>query len=372
MITRTLEKNIRSCLNRGKIIIIYWPRQVGKTTLAKKLMEGHTRPVYITCDDPTVVQALTNKSAIELYQYIWTDGLVVIDEAQRVPNIWLSLKLLIDQYPNLQIIATGSSSFELSQKVSEPLTGRKYEFMLYPLSIEELQSQYSNPEITWQLNTRIIKGMYPEIALHDHNTDLKTLASSYLFKDILEHQQLKNPGLLKSLLQALALQVWSEVSYQELSQLLWVDKNTIQRYIELLEKSFIVFTLPSLSRNQRNELKRAKKIYFYDTGLRNAVINNLNEPALRDDMGKLRENYSIMEIIKSYHNHDQTPNFYFWRTTQQQEIDLIVEQWWVLYAYECKRWNKKSSLPTSFAQAYPNHQYNIISPNNLIQHTTTR
>jgi len=183
-------------------------------------MSHYRKPVYINCDDPTVVQALTHKSASELYQYLGTDDMVVIDEAQRVTNIGLSLKLLIDQYPHLQIIATGSSSFELSQQISEPLTGRKYEFMLYPLSIQELQSQYTNPEIISQLNTRVITGMYPNIVTHNDLVDLKSLASSYLFKDILEHQQIKNPQLLTRLLQALALQISSEVSYTELAQLL--------------------------------------------------------------------------------------------------------------------------------------------------------
>jgi len=367
MFDRTIESAIIGRLNKNKIIIIYWPRQVGKTTLAKKLMSHYRKPVYINCDDPTVVQALTHKSASELYQYLGTDDMVVIDEAQRVTNIGLSLKLLIDQYPHLQIIATGSSSFELSQQISEPLTGRKYEFMLYPLSIQELQSQYTNPEIISQLNTRVITGMYPNIVTHNDLVDLKSLASSYLFKDILEHQQIKNPQLLTRLLQALALQISSEVSYTELAQLLWVDKNTIQRYIELLEKAFIVFTLPSLNRNQRNELKKAKKIYFYDVWLRNAVINNFNKPALRDDIGKIRENFVIMEIIKTLQNHEWMYNYYFWRTTSQQEIDFIAEWWWTIHAYECKRSPKKlASLPTSFANSYPNHTFTVINPDNLL------
>ena len=366
MFIRTIEKSIRSRLWQWKIIIIYGPRQVGKTTLVKKIMDDYHDGVYVTCDDPTVVSALTNKSASQLRDYFGNTNFIVIDEAQRVSTIGISLKLLIDTYPELQIIVTWSSSFELSQKVSEPLTGRKYEFMLYPLSLWELSSQYSRPQIQGQLQTRLIKGMYPSIVMNNDSVDLKTLTSSYLFKDILEHQNIRNPQLLLSLLQALALQLWSEVSYTELWQLLWVDKVTIQRYIELLEKSFVIFSLPSLSRNMRNELKRAKKIYFYDVGMRNTLINNLNEPNIRDDMGKIRENFVIMEIIKKYANVWDIHNYYFWRTHTQQEIDFITEAWGILACYECKRWKKWWALPASFAQAYPGSDFTIVNPENIL------
>jgi hypothetical protein len=216
MFDRTITSQISQDLNKHKVLIIYGPRQVGKTTLSKYLISTIPHSVYVTCDDPLVVSSLTSKSALELRSFFGQTSTIVIDEAQRVPNIGISLKLLFDSYPDLHIIATGSSSFELSQKINEPLTGRKYEYMLYPLSLSELASQYSMPDLRSQLPLRMIYGMYPEIVLSHDQKDLTTLASSYLFKDILEHQQIRNPQLLTSLLQALALQIGSEVSYTEL------------------------------------------------------------------------------------------------------------------------------------------------------------
>ena len=284
--------------------------------------------LYINCDELDIKDALTNKTSTELKYFIGNRKLVIIDEAQRVKNIGLTLKLLADNFPNIQIIATGSSSFELSNSVIEPLTGRKLEFYLYPLSAGELKTIYSDLEINRLLENLIIYGMYPEIVLDGDNREvsLKELARSYSYKDISTYQNIKNHDALIKLLQALALQAGSEVSYNELSNLLGIDKKTVENYIQILEKAFIIFRLTSFNTNKRNELKRLRKIYFYDTGIRNALINNLNPLNLRQDTGALWENYIISERIKFLKNSGMDRRSYFWRTLIKQEVDYIEEE----------------------------------------------
>ena len=291
-------------------------------------------------------------TSTELRALIGSRTLVVIDEAQRVRNIGLTLKLLVDAYANLQIIATGSSSFELSNHIAEPLTGRKVEFHLYPLAVAELLTQETPLESARLLERRLRYGAYPGVVTSDDPAEtILELANSYLFRDALEYQAVKNPDLLRRLLQALALQIGSEVSYNELAQLIGIDRATIERYVALLEKAFIIFHLPPFSRNLRKELARLRKVYFYDLGIRNTLINNFNPLALRNDIGALWENFFISERLKFNHNRRRHVNPYFWRTYDRAELDYLEEAEGQLLGFECKwtatRWRagQLRSLP---------------------------
>lgn len=354
-------------LFKGKIVIIYGARQVGKTTLVKEILKKYSESSsYFNCDEIDVRQALTDKTSTELKAFLGNYKLIVLDEAQRVKNMGLTLKLMIDNFPDTQIVATGSSSFDLSNKISEPLTGRKIEFFLYPLSMEELASIYSELEIDRILERRMIFGMYPEIIKDESGVEnqLKILAQSYAYKDVLQYQNIKNPEVLEKLLQALALQIGNEVSYNELANMIGVDKNTVASYIRILEQAFIIFRLGPLSRNLRNELKRLRKIYFYDTGIRNALINNLNPSHLRQDWGALWENFIASERIKYCNNNRRDTNRYFWRTQQKQEIDYIEEYKGVLGGYEFKWKKDRFKVPQVFLKAYPGSNVSLINKDN--------
>ncbi len=368
MIPRLLFSTICDSFFQGKVIILYGPRQVGKTTLCRHIMTQYPGSRYFTCDEPDVRDALTNKTSIQLKMFLGDAPLIILDEAQRVKNIGLSLKLLIDQFPALQIVATGSSSFELANEIVEPLTGRKVEFYLLGISVGEYVSYTSLLDMNRTLERRLIYGMYPDILLTEGpliQDLLKELSSSYLYRDVLMMGSLKNPDLLEKLLQALALQLGNEVSYTELAQLLGVDKNTVSHYLQLLEKSFIIFRLPSLSRNVRNEIKKSKKYYFYDNGIRNAIINHFNPLSLRQDVGALWENFMISERMKSHYYRRFFCNRFFWRTHSQQEIDYIEEFSGTLSAYEFK-WNpvRKGVQPKSFFTHYPGTSFSVISREN--------
>ena len=375
-----LEEKIEKNLFKGKVIILYGARQTGKTTLVKSLSHrlnsslddkflDRAKSIYLNCDEPDIKDALTNKTSTELKYFIGNSNLVIIDEAQRVKNIGLTLKLLADNFPNIQIIATGSSSFELSNSVIEPLTGRKLEFYLYPLSIGELKTIYSDLEINRLLENLIIYGMYPEIVLDGDNREvsLKELARSYSYKDILTYQNIKNHDALIKLLQALALQAGSEVSYNELSNLLGIDKKTVENYIQILEKAFIIFRLTSFNTNKRNELKKLRKIYFYDTGIRNALINNLNPLNLRQDTGALWENYIISERIKFLKNSGMDRRSYFWRTLSKQEVDYIEEEAGNIYGFEIKWKEDRLRVPKPFLDAYPNAKSSLVNSKNYMK-----
>jgi len=367
IIKRTLQDFIEKFLFKGKIIIIYGARQVGKTTLVKEIIKKYPDiSLYLNCDEPDIRIALSNRTSTELKAFFGKKELIIIDEAQQIKDIAISLKLIADNFPNIQVIATGSSSFELANRFSEPLTGRKIEFILYPFSIEELNSIYSDIELDRLLQNRIIYGMYPDIVLNPENANinLKSLAFSYSYKDVLKFQNIKNPEILEKLLQALALQIGKEVSYNELSTLLGIDKNTVANYIRILEQAFIIFRLNPLSRNLRNELKKLRKIYFYDTGIRNALINNLNPLELRGDIGELWENFVISERIKFLKNNGIDRQLYFWRTLQRQEIDYIEEAGGKLFAFEIK-WKKERFKPSkAFMDNYKDATINLISSKN--------
>ncbi|MEI6237674.1 MAG: ATP-binding protein [Candidatus Saccharibacteria bacterium] len=365
---RTIQESIVKHLYRGKIIVLYGARQVGKTTLSKTILEASTRKGrYLNGDNPSVVANLTNKNAEELKKYIGDFELVVIDEAQRIENIGITLKLLVDNYPEIQIIATGSSSFDLANKISEPLTGRAWIFHLQPLSFTEIAN--GDQTVADQTMQRmLIFGSYPAI-WNMSNTDaanaLTELSSNYLFKDLLEYETLKKSPLLTKLLQALALQIGSEVSLRELSNLLTVDIKTIERYIFLLEQTFVIYRLPALKRNPRSEVGKLRKIYFTDLGLRNSLIRNFNELEIRNDKGALWENFCVTERIKFNSYTGLRPNYYFWRSYSQKEIDLVEEYGGKMHAFEFKWRAKNIKLPKEFNVLYPNNTYTEVASSNF-------
>ena len=371
LIERTLRKHIEERLFKGKIIIVYGARQVGKTTLVKDIEARHRKrkPLYLNCDEPDIRTLLAGKTSTELKDTIGSHELVLIDEAQRVTDIGLTLKLMADNFPGIQVVATGSSSFELSNSVVEPLTGRKYPFYLFPLSVQELASIYSPLEIKRLIENRLIMGMYPEVVTKpDESKDLiKELAGSYLYKDILTYRGLRNTEALEKLLQALALQIGSEVSYNELASVVGIDKKTVDTYIQILEKAFVIFRLNPFSRNLRNELKKLRKIYFYDTGIRNAVIQNLNPIHLRQDAGPLWENFLICERMKYNLNNRIDVNAFFWRSHQQQEIDYLEDNGDLLSGYEMKWGTKKHRIPKVFLSTYKGSTIQKIDRTNFMQ-----
>jgi predicted AAA+ superfamily ATPase len=348
------------------------PRQVGKTTLLKQLivdMEA-TLVLSLNCDEPDICLLLQNVSSTQLKTLVGKHKLILIDEAQKVENIGLTLKLMVDNLPDIQIIATGSSAFDLRNILNEPLTGRKFEYHLYPFSTNELLQHTSLIEERRLLEQRMIYGMYPDVINQpsDCLRLLRELSNSYLYKDILAYKDVRRPEELNKLLTALALQVGSQVSYNELGQTLGLDKETVERYLYLLEKVFVVFRLNSFSRNIRNELKKSRKVYFYDNGVRNAIINNFSPLALRTDVGALWENFIISERKKHNDYRGIYVNSYFWRTHAQQEIDYIEEKDGILHTFELKwKGNKKTSLPASFASAYPQQSFDVITPGNYLE-----
>jgi len=370
MIPRIICAQMTSRMGKGKAILLVGPRQVGKSTLLKTLQqEQNQETLFLNCDEPDVRQMLETVTSDQLKAMIGKNTLLMIDEAQKVEHIGLTLKLIVDSLNQVQVIATGSSAFELRNKTNEPLTGRKFEFNLFPFSIAEMVNHHGRLTETRMLERRLIYGLYPEVVneLGNEQENLLELINSYLYKDILAFQNVRKPDLLDKLLTGLALQMGQEVSYNELGQLLGVDKATIEKYIDLLEKCFVVFRLNSFNRNMRNELKKSRKIFFYDNGVRNAILNNFAPLALRQDTGALWENFMVSERIKQLaYNRDYRKSF-FWRTQTQQEIDLLEEKDGILYAYEFK-WSEKKTpkIPKSFAEAYPDHRFEVITPANYI------
>jgi predicted AAA+ superfamily ATPase len=369
MIPRLLQTLIQENLFKGKAIIIIGPRQVGKTTLVKQVESNiQKRTLFLNCDEMDAKDALSNRSLEQLKDLVRGYEIVIIDEAQRVRDIGITLKLIIDQIPDVQLIVTGSSALELSNNINEPLTGRKFEYNLFPVSFTELKNRNGLFEEKKLLYKRLIYGMYPDIINFRGREQevLKNLVSSYLYKDMFIYQEIRRPELLASLLKALALQVASEVSYNELSQLLHTDPETIIRYTDLLQKAYIIFQLRSFSRNIRNELKRSKKIYFYDNGIRNALTGNYNPVESRTDTGQLWENFLVSERMKHLHYTRIYALTWFWRTTQQQEIDYLEEYGGKLNAYEF-RWNplRRARIPKTFLNNYEVNEVKTITPDNF-------
>ncbi len=373
MILRNLEKIIQKDLKRQKVLIILGARQTGKTTLLKKMFAPQSQILWLNGDEYDVQRMFDRPTSTQLRNIIANNHTVIIDEAQRIENIGIGLKLIYDNYPEIQLIVTGSSALELKNKFNEPLTGRKIEYSFFSLSFEELVHHHGLIEEKRNLEHRLIYGSYPAVIVEPYSAanTLKWLTDSYLYKDILMLDNIKKPEKLILLLQALAFQVGSEVSYSEIGNLIGLNNKSVEHYIQLLEKSFIVFRLHSLCRNARNELKMAKKIYFYDNGIRNAVINQFQPIASRQDVGALFENYLISERKKWLHLNQIYTNTYFWRTKEQQEIDYIEETNGLFSAFEFK-WNpnKKVLFSKTFLRAYPESKTQIIHRENYDEFLT--
>lgn len=358
MILRQQEQNIRQWVNKGKAIIVTGPRQVGKTTLVRQITERLGKEVFwMTGDDPAARAALENISLAHIKTLLGEHEVVVIDEAQRFTNAGLTLKLITDHIPQVQLFVTGSSSLDIASHTKESLVGRKFGFFLYPLSYAEMCAHHGHLAERSMLENRILYGYYPEVVNNGParaQKILNDLSDGLMYKDLLTLDQIKKPSLIVKILQALALQLGSEVSYNELGQLVGADTATVEKYIDLLEQSFILFRLPSLSRNARNEIRKGRKIYFYDNGIRNAIIKNFSPLALRTDTGALWENFLLAERMKRNTYTDYFCNTYFWRTTTQQEIDYIEDAGGRLQAFEFKWQSKKPArFPQSFLDAYP-------------------
>lgn len=369
MIQRQLQSILQDKLHKGKAIILIGARQTGKTTLLKELIKDQDHALWLNADDMDVRTIIQNLTISRLPNLVKQYKCIVIDEAQRIENIGLQLKLITDNMPNIQLLVTGSSALELANTINEPLTGRKYEYPLYPLSFVELQEHFGLIQEQTALPIRLVYGAYPDVVCHpgEEKEILSQLADSYLYKDVLQWERIKKPEKLLKLLQALAYQMGSEVNYTELAQIVGLDKETISNYINLLEQAKVVFRLSSFSRNLRNELKHARKIYFYDNGIRNALINNFADISTRQDIGALWENYLVSERLKNNQYSSRFVNSYFWRTTQMQEIDYLEELDGKLYAYEFK-WNvnKKAKSNPTFCKAYPGVSIVTITPHNYM------
>lgn len=354
MIKRNLEDIIIKRFGSGKAILLIGPRQVGKTTLFRKLLSGKEY-LFLNGDDPSVRKLLSDVNLEQLKNIIGTHHTVFIDEAQRIDNIGLTLKLITDQLKRIEVLVSGSSAFELNNQTQEPLTGRKWEYRLYPISWGEFQTNMGYLKAEQQLELRVIYGMYPEVInnVGEERGILKQLTESYLYKDILSYGGIRKPEVLEKLLRALAFQIGSEVSYNELSQLIGIDKKTVATYIDLLTQAFVIFKLPSFSRNLRNEIKTIQKIFFYDTGVRNMIIGDLRPMSLRQDSGNLWENFLIAERLKKNAYSESLARGYFWRTSRQQEIDYLEEEAGAIKAYEIK-WNPKAKVrtPKIFEETY--------------------
>lgn len=369
MYSRIITNNIHEWLDSREIIILKGARQVGKTTLIKTILESRDDTIIINCELPNVASILESFDLEAVKALFSGKHVIALDEAQTVGNIGKLLKLIYDEMPQYKLIVSGSSSFELVNQLGEPLTGRNVKYTLFPLSIEEIRDKTDWVQVMNHLNSFLVFGTYPgliDLDISKKQKKLLELTSDYLFKDILIYEQLKSPTLIRQLLKALALQVSSEVSINELSNLLGASRPVVENYLDILEKNYIIFRLESFSGNLRNEIKKSRKYYFYDNGIMNAVTGNLNLIQNRSDTGALWENFCISERKKYNEYHQRLVNMYFWRTFDKAEIDLVEEQNGVLAPFEFK-WNdrKTSRLPASFAKAYEVSELTVVSPTKL-------
>lgn len=374
MYNRKIKKEIEYDLFKGKAIVVLGARQVGKTTLIEQLIKSNIDDCLIfNGDDSDTNTIFANPTHVKLANFIGNKNIVIIDEAQRITDIGIVAKLFVDNLKKVQLILSGSSSLELANSINEPLTGRIFEYKLFPFSLQELIKEKGLLDETRNLNHRLIYGSYPEVVTSPGNETriLKHITNSYLYKDLLSYEKIKKPTVLAKLVRALALQLGSEVKYQEIAQLIGIDKGTVEKYIDLLEKAFVLFKLNAFSRNVRNEIKKGKKIYFCDNGIRNAVIGNFTPVELRQDTGALWENYVISERFKYNNYRNFYGESYFWRTVQQQEIDYIEEVDGKLTAFEIK-WNpnKKVRFPKTFLNSYDVDKTVVISPGNYYEYLT--
>lgn len=371
MIIRDLQSVIESKMFLGKAIIVIGARQVGKSTLFKMVLSNIKEPILnLNCDETEVVETLSIANIQELKLLIGNNKIVVIDEAQRVNNIGMVLKRITDNFPNVQLLITGSSFFDLQNKLNESLTEKKIEYCLYPISTSEMLNTNGLIAVKQLLEPRLIYGSYPDILNHSNDAKelLMNILNSYLYKEIFLFDNIRKPVLLEKLLIALSLQISREVSYNELAKTIGTDNKTVEKYIDLLEKCYVIFRLNGFNRNLRTELKKSKKIYFYDNGVRNAIIRNFAPLSLRQDVGALWENFLISERVKYNQYFGKYVNSYFWRTTQQQEIDYIEESDGSFSLFEFK-WNPNKSntkFPTTFSETYNVREKIVITPDNWI------
>lgn len=368
---RTLQSLIESKLGQSKVIVIYGARQVGKTTLVQEIIQNYSGNAdYYSCEEGYVREALSAETSVELKQFFGSPDLLVLDEAQKVLNIGTKLKLLVDNHPEMQILVTGSSSFELANRLKEPLTGRKFEYHLYPLSAQEISQKYKRHELQRLLERLLVFGSYPEVfnlSQKEAEIRLLELSSSYLFKDVFDFREIRNPETLHKLVRLLALQIGSEVSFGELANTLDITVETVERYIGLLEAAFVVFRLPAFSRNRRKEVGKSRKFYFVDLGIRNGLIKNFNPLDLRTDVGALWENFLVVERLKYLQTNQLFRNQYFWRTYQKQEIDYLEEYGGRLFAYEFKRnQSKLVRPPKTFMETYTEAVFETVNPKNWL------
>ena len=369
MIRRSLQKVIENDMFRGKAIVVIGARQVGKSTLFRMILEHRDEETLrMNCDEPEARALLTDADTSDLKLLIGTNRIVMIDEAQSVPGIGMTLKRITDNFPDVQLLVTGSSSFELQNRLNEPLTGRKFEYNLFPISSAEIYASEGLLSVRQTLERRLIYGSYPEVFSRPEESRkiLMDITGSYLYKDLLAIEDIRRPVLLEKLLTALALQLSSEVSYNELAQTIGTDNKTVEKYIDLLEKCFVVFRLNGFNRNLRTELKKSKKVYSYDNGIRNAILQNFAPLSMRQDTGALWENFVISERIKLNHYAGNFVKSYFWRTTQQQEIDYVEEKDGRFTLFEMKFNPRKSStkLPKAFLETYDVDKTAVITPDN--------
>ena len=365
---RDLKKNLLEKWNSGKVLILIGPRQVGKTTLIRSLCEAEGNYLFLNGDDSEDRLLLENAGESKLRNIIGSHKTIFVDEAQRISNIGILLKIIHDQIKEVRVVVSGSSALEIANEINEPLTGRKWEFNLFPFTWSELRKHFGVLQNQKNIPQYLIYGTYPEVITNtvDAENTLKQIAGSYLYKDLLQYQGIRKPEVLDKLLLALALQMGSEVNYNELSRTVGVDRATVEQYISLLEKAYVVFKVAPLARNVRNEMNTSRKIYFYDNGFRNAIIGNFKSLEFRQDVGALWENFMISERVKSLNYKRWHGRTYFWRTYQQQEIDWIEEIDGAFSAFEFK-WNSKQSnkkFPKTFLENYLVEQTMVISPNN--------
>lgn len=371
IIQKHLE-NLKRALLPGKAVIIYGARRTGKTTLVKRFLQDIDEPyLLVSGEDITVQSYLSSQSIEKLSAFVGANRLLVVDEAQKVPGIGNNLKLIVDHIPGIRIIATGSSSFDLARAVGEPLTGRKTTLRLYPLSQLEIGQIEQRHQTDANLESRLIYGSYPEVVLTDDNRAreqyLKEIVASYLYKDVLELDGVRHSAKISRLLQLMAFQVGKEVSYTELGSSLGMSKNTIERYLDLLEKAFVIQKLAGFSRNLRSEITKNSRYYFLDNGVRNALINNFNVLELRNDSGELWENYLVIERLKRQEYLLEQANNYFWRTYTQKEIDLVEEREGKLFGYEMKWGAAQAKPPKEWLEAYPNASWQLINRQNYLE-----
>lgn len=376
MITRFLETQVLKSLQPGQVVGLFGPRRVGKTVLMEKIIQGlgDQKILSVAGDNLSAAENLSSQRLDVLEKFLLDFEYLFIDEAQKIPNIGINLKLIVDHIKNIKVFVTGSSSFDLRRQVGEPLVGRNRFFHLYPIAQLELKQSESWLQTQTSLETRLIFGSYPQVIEANTNNEkqkiLESIRDGYLLKDILELDNLKNSLFIFNLLRAIAFQIGNDISYSELASNLDVNKKTVMRYLELLEKIYVVFPLYPFSRNLRKEYFKTPRYYFWDNGVRNAIISNFNPLNSRDDVGKLWENYCQIERLKKVHYTNLSSNRYFWRTYDKKEIDLIEEREGKLFAFEFKWKREQAKLPKLFMKTYKNSEFKLINQENYLDFIT--